>query len=59
MVNAPSVAAFSLAMWFVCSFAFAAPVITVRTNPQRIIGGGVSVIAIRVPTPANRSRIRL
>jgi hypothetical protein len=48
MVNASSVAAFSLAMWFVCSSAFAAPVITVRTNPQKIIGGGVSVIAIRV-----------
>ena len=48
MVNASSVAAFSLAMWFVCSSAFAAPVVTVRTNPQRIIGGGVSVIAIRV-----------
>jgi|RhiMetdeSRZDD1v2_1073273.scaffolds.fasta_scaffold237490_4 hypothetical protein len=44
----PRVAAFSLAMWFVCSFAFAAPVVTVRTNPQKIIGGGVSVIAIRV-----------
>jgi hypothetical protein len=48
MVNASSVATFSLAMWFVSSFAFAAPVITVRTNPQKIIGGGVSVIAIRV-----------
>jgi hypothetical protein len=48
MVNAPRVAAFGLAMWFLCSFALAAPVVTVRTNPQRIIGGGVSVIAIRV-----------
>ena len=48
MVNAPRVAAFGLAMWFVCSIALAEPVVTVRTNPQRIIGGGVSVIAIRV-----------
>jgi hypothetical protein len=48
MANWSSVATLSLAMWFVCSSAFAAPVITVRTNPQRIIGGGVSVIAIRV-----------
>jgi hypothetical protein len=48
MVNAPRVAAFGLAMWLVCSFAVAAPTVTVRTNPERIIGGGVSVIAIRV-----------
>ena len=48
MVNAPRVAAIGLMMWFVCALAFAAPVVTVRTNPQKIIGGGVSVIAIRV-----------
>lgn len=49
MVNRPRVAAITLATWFGCSLASAAPLtITARTNPQKIIGGGVSVIAIRV-----------